>query len=625
LQAAVLREHFDYSWATPTGRKALYQGLSRPALRRRGANSIRRHCIKDGVFIDPTCGSGAFLFAALNILEPLYAVCLRRMQDYLDHDYKGMLNRSTRRYFDEQLELVESDIHPNVPYFIYKSIILNNLYGVDIMREAVETAKLRLFLKLVSTAEPNYRAENIGIEPLPDIDFNIKAGNTLIGYANETDVDNMQLTGGLVITSEALADVKDKMYQLAKATTRYKELQLGAGDYCSEDFKAAKADLTNRQAALKSLLDAELRKVYSGVSDSDWQNNYAPFHWVSEFYKIIVEDGGFDVVIGNPPYVEYSKVRKSYALKDYKTISCGNLYAFVIERVQALVGGSGASGMIVPISLVSTPRMREVRVLLSDYAGRIYLTNFCDRPASLFTGVHQKVTIVLTMPTTSEKLLFTTNYYHWYSQSSRNEREFLFDTVRYVENESLTRNWSKIGSCIELSIYDKVTHSLGTLGEGSQFAWLNMRMQFWGKCFVNEKTSNEYRRFGFITDNQRNNFVSFFNSSLFFWFWEAVSDCWHITKQELNGISIPLLTDGVELSNLAILLENDLEAKKGYVGTVQTDYEYYHKLSKPIIDRIDTILAKHYGFTEEELDYIINYDIKYRMGLGGDAEGGDED
>jgi hypothetical protein len=54
-------------------------------------------------------------------------------------------------------------------------------------------------------------------------------------------------------------------------------------------------------------------------------------------------------------------------------------------------------------------------------------------------------------------------------------------------------------------------------------------------------------------------------------------------------------------------------------GNVEYD-EYYPKLSKPIIDEIDTILAKHYGFTEEELDYIINYDIKYRMGIGSGGE-----
>jgi len=48
----------------------------------------------------------------------------------------------------------------------------------------------------------------------------------------------------------------------------------------------------------------------------------------------------------------------------------------------------------------------------------------------------------------------------------------------------------------------------------------------------------------------------------------------------------------------------------------------YPKSSKPIIDEIDCVLAKHYGFTDEELDFIINYDIKYRMGR--DTEGGDE-
>jgi len=47
-------------------------------------------------------------------------------------------------------------------------------------------------------------------------------------------------------------------------------------------------------------------------------------------------------------------------------------------------------------------------------------------------------------------------------------------------------------------------------------------------------------------------------------------------------------------------------------------------LSKSIIDKIDTVLAKHYGFTDEELDIIINYDIKYRMGKGSGEEDGDE-
>ena len=76
-----------------------------------------------------------------------------------------------------------STAHPNRRYFILKSIILNNLFGVDIMEEAVEICKLRLFLKLAAQVEPDAAATELGIEPLPDIDFNIRAGNTLVGYA----------------------------------------------------------------------------------------------------------------------------------------------------------------------------------------------------------------------------------------------------------------------------------------------------------------------------------------------------------------------------------------------------------------------------------------------------------
>jgi hypothetical protein len=78
--------------------------------------------------------------------------------------------------------------HPNRRYFVLKSIILNNLFGVDIMEEAVEICKLRLFLKLAAQVEPDASPDNLGIEPLPDIDFNIRAGNTLVGYATADEV-----------------------------------------------------------------------------------------------------------------------------------------------------------------------------------------------------------------------------------------------------------------------------------------------------------------------------------------------------------------------------------------------------------------------------------------------------
>ncbi|HHY58353.1 MAG TPA: SAM-dependent methyltransferase [Chloroflexi bacterium] len=138
--------------------------------------------------LDPTGGSGAFLFAALTILEDLYDACLDRMEWFVD------AQRDDTRLHDFRATLAEVARHPNRRYFILKSIIVHNLYAVDIMEEAVEICKLRLFLKLVAQID---RADQI--EPLPDIDFNIRAGNTLVGFVSREDVRaalELEQTGG---------------------------------------------------------------------------------------------------------------------------------------------------------------------------------------------------------------------------------------------------------------------------------------------------------------------------------------------------------------------------------------------------------------------------------------------
>jgi len=75
-------------------------------------------------------------------------------------------------------------------------------------------------------------------------------------------------------------------------------------------------------------------------------------------------------------------------------------------------------------------------------------------------------------------------------------------------------------------------------------------------------------------------------------------------------------------NELMIDLKKNSKVKvANYKSTGRIEYEeYYVYNSKPIIDEIDRILAKHYGFTEEELDFIINYDIKYRMGKDSEEE-----
>ena len=109
-------------------------------------------------------------------------------------------------------------------------------------------------------------------------------------------------------------------------------------------------------------------------------------------------------------------------------------------------------------------------------------------------------------------------------------------------------------------------------------------------------------------------------STVFFIWWVSHSDCYDLNKPEI--LTFPVLSDN-RLDSISHKLEADMEARSkrrvyNYRTTGRVEYdEFYLKLSKPIIDQIDLVLAEHYSFTEEELDFIINYDIKYRMGREG--------
>ena len=120
--------------------------------------------------------------------------------------------------------------------------------------------------------------------------------------------------------------------------------------------------------------------------------------------------------------------------------------------------------------------------------------------------------------------------------------------------------------------------------------------------------------------------VATLNSSLFYWWFVVLSDCRSLSRREIRNFPIGLVQMDEDLkqrfSELTDKLMADLkrharrkEAQYKATGRVVYD-EFSPRHSKPIIDKIDRVLAQHYGFTDEELDFIINYDIKYRMGLG---------
>ena len=590
------------------------------------------NALQSVTILDPTCGSGAFLFAAMGILEPLYEVCILRMQEW---------HAENPNLFQKELEEIECKYRSNIQYFIYKSIILRNLYGVDIMVEATEIAKLRLFLKMVAVVEVDKRADNMGLDPLPDIDFNIRCGNTLVGYATEQQLRKDLLQGDAFAKLEFEQKIQERLVIVSAAYEIFRQVQLTGEDDRAE-YAKAKKELRQRLTELNEVLNRHLFAAIGSNKEDEYAeflSSHQPFHWLAEFYNIIHGNGGFDVVIGNPPYVEYNKkdaqtkkaVSDYYEISGYKTESCGNLYAFVLERSKTITHNKSYIGMIVPLSGHSTDRMAPlVNNFYRNYGLRLHLNLSADaNPQKLFEGV--KFRLCIFFVSNAHKGHFSTKYTRWYAE----EREFLFKKINYVEDEGYSYGnvVGKIPSPLVVSALNKMRKEA--------YYYFSEKGKY--KCLYHNAPVNWIRSHSFVPyfsserdgegvttqlkvipfSNQKKVKIgsALINSSLFFVWWLVNSDCYHLNKPEITEFrySFPSETDEriVELSDK---LAKDMLAKsrrRVYVyktsGRVEYD-EFYMKLSKPIIDEIDKVLAKHYGFTDEELDFIINYDIKYRMG-----------
>lgn len=573
--------------------------------------------------LDPTCGSGAFLFAALNILEPLYEVCIARMQEF---------HEKNQHLFTRQLQEIQNKYRSNIQYFIYKSIILRNLYGVDIMVEATEIAKLRLFLKMVAVVDVDKRDPNLGLDPLPDIDFNIRCGNTLVGYATQKELEAGIAYSDFFTAEEFRNKVTEEMEKVALTYDVFKTVQLTQAEDMAA-FKRAKYDLKVRLATLNDLLNHQMYGSISSTVDYDaWLSSHQPFHWLAEFYEIINDHGGFDVIIGNPPYVEYSKVKKIYEIRNIQCLDAGNLYAYVIERSLNISHPISRNGMIIQMSAFCTPRMKPFQKVWFDNAKYSSVAFFDDRPGKLFDNLqHIRVAIpILEKGEKSEKIA-TTSYNKFYSECRKN----VFKILNYYVSDVSRKDFSliKMHSNLEESIVNKIwtqSKKIATYEcqhQNENYVYYGYGYGYFGKIlnyrsyFEGEKISSSTGdKFYYISeDYDRNIFVGILNSTLFYWFYVNYSDGHNFTKTVIGNLPYSY-QNNKHLTNLVKKLMEDLKSKSSrkvanYKSTGRVEYDEYHpNRSKSIIDEIDKLLASHYGFTEEELDFIINYDIKYRMG-----------
>jgi hypothetical protein len=264
--------------------------------------------------LDPACGSGAFLVAAMKTLRDIYAAVFGKIR-FLKDPYLTA-------------ELHKAEQHPSIDYYVRKRIITDNLYGVDIMEEATEIARLRLFLFLVSSAQ---RVDEL--EPLPNIDFNIMHGNSLVGllavdakrFDNKGQMSLLQ--GQHAQAYQKLLDEKNRLINTYKNTAEVAQDKLDLlglrqqietakahayevlNELLRDDFAQLGIQMTSVSGDGKQT--GKKPKVGKRPLETDDMHRLHPFHWGYEFDEIMGR-GGFDVIIANPPWEVFQTDEKEF-------------------------------------------------------------------------------------------------------------------------------------------------------------------------------------------------------------------------------------------------------------------------------------------------------------------------
>ncbi|GAA9673570.1 hypothetical protein HpVH123_04030 [Helicobacter pylori] len=372
---------------------------------------------------DPAVGSGHFLVSALNemvriayelgLIASLYRHSLR-----LENDEIIIQHTETGEIFNYKKPHSENDPHHQIQKELFelkKSIIENCLFGVDINPNSCEITKLRLWIELLKYSYYIFEeSKNTNaLETLPNIDINIKCGNSLISRfslhdnlkkipnikkkiqeykdlvaqykdpnplfpLNKTDLTN-KIQDLKTTFSLELKDPKTKA-ELEKAIEKHikkynffalddKSLLDGLNYFIPSLFGALKLSPKEEEEAFASYgrIRALRKKLDDALSGREYQN---AFEWCFEFPEVLDDEGdflGFDCIIGNPPYIDYRKIDEKTKIflskfsSVYKKSKEGSIFVYFIELASQLIIKHGEISFINPIAYLCKPTDHGIR------------------------------------------------------------------------------------------------------------------------------------------------------------------------------------------------------------------------------------------------------------------------
>ncbi len=571
--------------------------------------------------LDPAMGSGHFLVNAANLVSNFVTEILNELG-------------------------ITSDWESGTGYW-RRWVVENCIYGVDLNPLAVELAKLSLWILSM--------AKN---QPLSFLNHHLKCGNSLVG-ARLDDIGNYPFSSLKKEAHQLSLFERDPDFRLAVEEAISKSQLIASHGsttrYEVEEKKAWLDEIEQALAGYKAICNVHTGLFFS--SDGIDENNYTLlvnnknfqlafrlqreenfFHWELEFPMVLLTQKGFDCVIGNPPYVDVTG--DSFTDYSFSTYKGRNLYNYFVEKgLRLLNDTNGNLGFIIPISIITSERMKSTREFIREFRGTTKFINIDSsaHPGTLFDGLNLRLSITFIKLNNHERKMriFSSDFTKFFN-AERNVFIPLIKTSEIPEDLIIESIIPKVGSQIEVSILrkmlrvkcnyftfqdkSKTSHNkLYYKGTGYNYMLAFKSLPFFevnGQQVENSKTKVLVLQDEILIEGA----ILVISSTLFYWFWTVYSNCFDFTNQDFARFPIDLRALNPykgELISLYQEIEKDLIRNREMVtynkACGPTRYfQYRARLSKPLFDKVDDILAKIYGFTDEELSFIKNYDLRFR-------------
>ena len=359
---------------------------------------------------DPAVGSGAFPLGILNEIVKIRDILTSYMLIY------NRLGLFGKKYKEEQITDYKRSI-----YQLKWNTIKNSIYAVDIENSAVDITKLRLWLSIVvdQTDDP---------EPLPNLNCKIMQGNSLIDeYAGIKLIDKKFIDelkdrenvtfndGGKVKSGRKMIDVASNQIQFGDGQKKAQIddlINLKQELYGENDPERKKVLLERISIARNELLKLNFigTNKEKELLEIDKSHNKPYFAWMLEFIEVFIENNGFDIVIGNPPYVDseemtktMAKERELYSKIYISTRGNWDLYIPFWEKGFNLLNSTGCIALITPNKWLAIKYGETLRKILFDFIYNV--SDYTDFNA--FESANISTVVVMAKKTKSSYILAT--------------------------------------------------------------------------------------------------------------------------------------------------------------------------------------------------------------------------